>query len=146
MGRTQGDRVAWRASLTDLDGVDVVVEEPLPPGFVPSLLKTESEARLKAAGIKLLAPGSYPTGDPHLRLTLGVSPAVRGLVAAAVQVDFVQVVFLRRNPQVTFNLAQTWKADAQPMLVPSTELRNTVRRELARQLDQFIADYRTVSR
>jgi hypothetical protein len=139
------DRVTGRLSLTDLDGVSVMVEEPVPPGFVAEALKTEAEARLKAAGIKLLPPGSYPTGDPHLRLTVGVSSAVGRLVAANVQVDFVQIVFLRRNPQVTFSTAQTWKADAQLLLLPSTELRDGVRRELARQLDQFIEDCRTVN-
>ena len=140
-----GDRVEDRASLTDLDGVRVAVEGAPPRGLSGDALKAAVESQLRAAGIKVLGLGDFPTGDPHLRVTVSVSPARDRLAAADVQLDFVQIVFLRRNPQVTFNRAQTWKADAVIVLAPAAQLAGEVQRELSRQVDQFVADYRAVN-
>jgi hypothetical protein len=138
------DRIDDRSSLKDLDGVRVAVEEPIPVGLSRDALKALIEAQLRAARIKVLGMGDFPTGDPHLRLTLTVADR-SGLVAAAVQLDFVQIVFLRRNPQVTFNRAQTWKADATLIAVPPPALPDAVAGELTRQVTQFIDDYRAVN-
>ena len=140
-----GDRIEDRPSLKDLDGVRVAVDEPLPRGLARDTIRQAVEMQLRAAGIKVLGLGEFPTGDPHVRVTITASGEREGLIAADVQVDFVQIVFLRRNPQVTFNRAQTWKADAQVALVPAAQLAREVQRELARQVDQFIADYRAVN-
>ena len=151
-----GDRIEDRPSLKDLDGVRVAVEpirlaalaqgkEPLLRALAPDTIKQAVEAQLRAAGIKVLGLGDFPTGDPHLRVTISASSERNGLVAADVQLDFVQIVFLRRNPQVTFNRAQTWKADAQVVLVAAPQLAREVQRELARQTDQFIEDYRAAN-
>jgi hypothetical protein len=140
-----GDRVEDRPSLKDLDGVRVAVEEPLPRGLSRDTLKQSVESQLRAAGIKVLGLGDFPTGDPHLRVTISASAERNQLVAVDVQLDFVQIVFLRRNPQVTFNRAQTWKADAQVTLLAAAQLAREAQRELARQIDQFIADYRAVN-
>jgi hypothetical protein len=140
-----GDRVEDRPSLKDLDGVRVAVDEPLPRGLARDTIKQSLEMQLRAAGIKVLGLGDFPTGDPHVRVTITASGERDGLIAADVQLDFVQIVFLRRNPQVTFNRAQTWKADAQIVLGPAAQLARDVQRELARQVDQFIADYRAVN-
>ena len=110
------DRVEDRPSLKDLDGVRVAVEDPIPRGLSRDMIKQAVEGRLRAAGIKLLGLGDFPTGDPHLRVTLTASAERNGQVAVHVQLDFVQIVFLRRNPQVTFNRAQTWKAASQSSL------------------------------
>lgn len=139
------DRVEDRSSLKDLDGVRVAVEEPLPRGLSRDTIKQSIEAQLRRAGIKILGLGEFPTGDPHVRVTVSASGERSGLVAADVQLDFVQIVFLRRNPQVTFNRAQTWKADAQIVLAPAGQLARDIQRELARQTEQFIADYRAVN-
>ena len=141
-----GDRIEDRPSLKDLDGVRVAVEEPLPRGLARDTIKQAVEMQLRAAAIKVLGLGEFPTGDPHLRVTISASSERDGLVAGDVQVDFVQIVFLRRNPQVTFNRAQTWKADAQIVLGPASQLTRDVLRELARQVDQFIEDYRATNR
>jgi hypothetical protein len=140
-----GDRTEDRPSLKDLDGLRVAVEGSLPRGLAMEAVKAAVESQLRAAAIKVLGLGDFPTGDPHLRVTISTSAARNGLMAASVQLDFVQIVFLRRNPQVTFNRAQTWKADAQVALVPAAQLAHDVQRELARQVDQFIADYRAVN-
>ncbi len=139
------DRAEDRPSLKDLDGVRVAVEGTPPRGLPGEALKAAVESRLRAASIKVLGMGDFPTGDPHLRVTLSVSPERNGLAAAGVQLDFVQIVFLRRNPQVTFNRAQTWKADADIVVAPVAQLAREVERELSRQVDQFIGDYRAVN-
>ena len=147
-----GDRIEDRPSLKDLDGVRVAVEPirlaPLAQGKEPlagDTIKQAVEAQLRAAGIKVLGLGDFPTGDPHVRVTITASGDRDGLIAADVQLDFVQIVFLRRNPQVTFNRAQTWKADAQIVLVPRAQIAREIERELARQVEQFIEDYRAAN-
>jgi len=132
-------------SLKDLDGVRVAIEMPLPRGLSSDALKTSVESQLKSAGIRVAGMGDFPTGDPHLRVTMSDSSPRGGLVAIDVQVDFVQIVFLRRNPQVTFNRAQTWKAEARLTIVPAAQLAREVERDLARHVAQFIADYRAVN-
>jgi hypothetical protein len=134
-----------RASLKDLDGVRVAVEAPLPAPLSADTLKSTIESRLRAERIRVIGMGDFPTGDPHLRVTISVSDERNGVVAASVQLDFVQIVFMRRNPQVTFNRAQTWKADARIVLTTRGDVSVAVDRELRGQLDQFIADYRAVN-
>jgi hypothetical protein len=138
------DRTDWIPSLKDLDGVRVAVEEPLPAPFAPGPLRAAVEQQLRAAGIRILGMGDFPTGDPHLRLTL--TTAVQGgVVACDLQLDFVQIVFMRRNPSVTFNRAQTWKADARLFFTPADDLAAAVAGELERQVTQFIVDYRAAN-
>ena len=132
-------------SLKDLDGVRVAVEEPLPRGLSRDTIKSAVESQLRAERIPVSGGGDFPTGDPHLRVTISTSGERNGLIAAGVQVDFAQIVFLRRNPQVTFNRAQTWKADGRITIVPVAQLAREVQRDLARQVAQFIADYRSVN-
>lgn len=138
MGLREDDR----QSLRDLDSVRVSVDPPPDPPLPGGTLRSRIEAQLRSAGIRVSGMGEFPTGDPHLRLVISASAERGGLVACDVQLDFVQMVFLRRNPAVTFNRAQTWKADAGIVLVPATQLPAAVEAELARQVDQFIADYR----
>ncbi len=123
----------------------VAVEGAPPRALSSDMLKAAVEMQLRAANIRVLGLGDFPTGDPHLRVTLSVAPERNGLAAANVQLDFVQIVFLRRNPQVTFNRAQTWKADADVVLAPAAQLPRAVERELSRQVEQFVADYRAVN-
>ncbi|MGE4244307.1 hypothetical protein [Ramlibacter sp.] len=137
-------RSDWLPSLKDLDGVRVVVEEPVPEPFARDPLRASVEQQLRAARIRVLGMGDFPTGDPHLRISL--TAATRGgLVACDLQVDFVQIVFMRRNPAVTFNRAQTWKADARIVVTESAQLADAAHEELERQVAQFIADYRTAN-
>jgi len=139
------DQFDDRISLKDVDGVRVAVEDPLPRGVTADAVRRTVEDRLRAAGIRVLGLGDFPTGDPHLRVSIVMSAERSGLAAIGVQVDFVHVEFLRRNPQVTFNRAQTWKADAQVTLVAAAQLAGEIQRELTRQVEQFIADYRAVN-
>jgi hypothetical protein len=133
------------SSLKDLDGIRVAVDEPLPSGLSRDTIKAAVEALLRTAKVKVLGLGDFPTGDPHLRVTIAASPPRSDLVALSVQVDFVQIVFMRRNPAVTFNRAQTWKADAQVQIVGAGQLSRAVQMELGRQVEQFVADYRTAN-
>ena len=136
-----GDRSDWIPSLKDLDGVRVAVETPVPPPFAGEALRGLVEQQVRAAGIRILGMGDFPTGDPHLRVAL-VTAAQGDLVACDLQLDFVQIVFMRRNPAVTFNRAQTWKADTRLLLSAPDDLVAAARAELQRQVAQFVADYR----
>lgn len=138
------DRVEDRPSLKDLDGVRVAIEGRVPPPFTAERLKAAIEARLRAAGIRIQGMGEFPTGDPHLNLTV-VRADRDGTAAVDVQLDFRQIVFLRRNPAQTFNRAQTWKADATLVFAPAGQIEAAVQSELLRQVDQFIADYGAVN-
>ena len=148
-----GDRLEDRQSLKDLDGVRVAVEDDAglrrllqaAPLLSRESLRGLAEIQLRASGIAVLGTGDFPTGDPHLRVTVSAADERGGLMAFGVQVDFAQIVFLRRNPAVTFNRAQTWKADAELTSAPAAQVGGVVRLELQQQVEQFIADYRAVN-
>ncbi len=136
------DTALERESLRDLDGVRVAVEDAAPGG---DQLRKAVEAKLRSAGIKLLNSGEFPTGDPFLRVRVSTTAASGGMIVYLVQLDFAQIVFLRRNPAVTFNRAQTWKATERMGLIPSARLAGKINQELSNQVDQFINDYLAVN-
>jgi hypothetical protein len=136
-------------SLRDLDGVRVSVDEvslaaPV-EGISNDALKKAVTVKLQQAGIRVLNQGEYPVGDPYLSVRVATTPQSSGLVAYNVEIDFVQIVFLRRNPSVTFNRSQTWKAKGKVGLVPAPELEHAIMQELKTQLDEFIRAYRSVN-
>ncbi|HLK51339.1 MAG TPA: hypothetical protein VKT49_24525 [Bryobacteraceae bacterium] len=138
-----------RESLRDLDGVRIAIE-PLAlaspvKGITADELAQAAARKLERAGIRLLNAGAYPVGDPYLRVQVVTSSETNGFTAYCVQVDFVQIVFLRRNPAVTFNRAETWKANPRLNLVPTSQLGPAILDELFAQLDQFVAAYRAVN-
>jgi hypothetical protein len=45
-----------------------------------------------------------------LRLHLAIAAEAKGVTGFTIEMDFVQIVFMRRNPEITFNRAQTWSA------------------------------------
>jgi hypothetical protein len=138
-----------RESLRDLEGVRVAAEDlslatPV-KGFSADQLRKTVEARLRKAGIPVLNEGEFPVGDPYLRVRVVTTPKGGGFVGYDVRVDFVQIVFLRRNPSVTFNRAETWKAAGRMGIVTASRLAERIRQALAQQVDQFIAAYRSVN-
>ena len=138
-----------RNSLTNLDGIRVEVDA-LPPAITTQGLSAEGvqaevERQLRQAGVNVLRMGAFRTGDPHLQIVMRVSETREPIVASHVEVNFLQIVFLRRNPAITFNRARTWTANPTVVLCPAAELASQVRRELTRQVEQFISDYRVVN-
>ena len=138
-----------RESLRDLDGVRIAVEDAPPVLAIRGLssedLKNAASAKLQQAGIRVLNQGEYPVGDPYLRVQLTVIKGDKDFTVYNVQVDFVQIVFLRRNPSVTFNRAETWKAKTRMGVVPTGKLPEAILEELSGQMDQFISAYRSVN-
>jgi hypothetical protein len=134
-----------RESLRDLDGVRVVVEEP------PAVLKTSGlskddlqksiESKLRTSKINVLNSGEFPVGDPFLHLRVTTTAENGGLIAYEVELDFRQTVFMRRNPAVTFNRAQTWKADEHMGLVRATRLGEAIQSALSEALNQFVTAF-----
>jgi hypothetical protein len=151
-GLRASDEPIDRESLRSLDGVRVVVEDApaaAPKALDPKGIDRDSllhfvESRLEAAHVPLQQHGEFPVGDPFLRVI--VKTAENGeLTAYHLDVDFVQIVFVRRNPTLTFNRAQTWSANARIGLVARGQLADRVRKDLADQVDQFIAAYKSVN-
>jgi hypothetical protein len=147
-GLRAADEQIDRESLRSLDGVRVAVED-LPAG-APKDLNTDAlrrfvESRLVAAQVPLQKPGEYPVGDPFLRITIKTTSENDDVTGYHVDVEFVQLVFLRRNPMLTFNRAQTWAAHARMGLAHRGQLTERVQRDLADEVDQFIAAYLAVN-
>lgn len=139
------DSALDRSSLKDLDGVRVVVEE-LPANvasktFTAELLRKSIETKLRDTKIPVLNQGEFPVGDPFLRVRVTTTAAEKGLAAYRVDLDFAQIVFMRRNPTITFNRAQTWYATPVMGLSPTARLAENINKGMAQQVDQFIAAY-----
>lgn len=138
-----------RESLRDLSGVRVAVEDlslafPV-KGISAEQLKKAAETKLRQAGIEVLNQGEFPVGDPYLRVRVATSAKQGDFAAYDVQVDFVQIAFLRRNPAATFNRAETWKASDHVGIARIGQLPEKIRQDLLDQMDQFIAAYRAVN-
>jgi hypothetical protein len=138
-----------RESLRDLDSVRVAVED-LPAnasanGLSQGKLREAIEGKLRMAGVRVASAAEFPVGDPALHVHLTISQETNGLVAYLVELDFAQIVFLRRNPAVTFNRAQTWAAASQIGLVPPAGLAEGVNRSLSQQVAQFTTAYFSVN-
>jgi hypothetical protein len=134
-----------RQSLRDLDGVRVSVDELAPAlvarGVSREGLRKAVESQLRRTGITVLNAGEFPVGDPYLDVRITASKESGGLLAYAIEVSFVQIVFLRRNPAATFNRAQTWKASAAVELVHPVRLSASIEENLSGQIDQFVQAY-----
>ena len=138
-----------RESLRDLDGVRVAVEDLSlaieGKGLSKDLLRKAVESKLEQAGIRVMNAGEFPVGDPFLDVRVTATKESARLIGCNVELRFVQIVFLRRNPSVTFNRAETWKATGHMGIVPPARLAESIRQELSEQVDQFIAAYRSVN-
>ena len=145
MSAVDEDDTRDRLSLRDLDGVRVAVEE-VPRalqvnGVSRDTLHKAVESQLRRAGITVLNSGEFPVGDPYLDVRITASKETGGFIAYAVEVSFVQIVFLRRNPAATFNKAQTWKAAGAVGLARPARLSASIDEDLSRQIDQFVQAY-----
>ena len=138
-----------RKSLRDLDGVRVAIEDLSPAveakGFSKDLLRKALESKLEQAGIRVMNAGEFPVGDPFLDVRVTVTKETSRLVGCNVELKFIQIVFLRRNPSVTFNRSETWRAEGHMEIVPSSQLAKKIRQDLADQVEQFIAAFRAVN-
>ena len=138
-----------RQSLRDLDGVRVTVDD-LPGaavefGITQDQIRKQIEDGLRAARIPVLNSGEFPVGDPALRLHLAIATEAKGVTGFTIEMDFVQIVFMRRNPGITFNRAQTWSAGSEMALTSRARMREDVRRAIAAQLEKFVVAYRSVN-
>ena len=139
-----------RLSLRELDGiyvdVDAIPSLASKQGLSAERLQEEVEGQLRRAGVEVLPMGHFRTGNPHLQIVVSLSEVQGRTVASRVEVNFVQICFLRRNPTVTFNRARTWSANATVSLGAVAQLVERIRRETTRQVEQFIEDYRQANR
>ena len=137
-----------RQSLRDLDGVRVTVDDipgAVEIGITQDQMRKQIEDGLRAARIPVLNSGEFPVGDPALRLRLAIAADAKGVTGFTIEMDFVQIVFMRRNPEITFNRAQTWSAGSEMALTSRARMREDVRRAIAAQLEKFVVAYRSVN-
>ena len=80
-----------------------------------------------------------------MRLHLAIGAEAKGVTGFTIEMDFVQIVFMRRNPEITFNRAQTWSAGSEMALTSRARMREDVRRAIAAQLEKFVVAYRSVN-
>src|ERR1700694_5833917 len=115
-----------RESLRDLDGVRVAVEDLSPAieakGLSKDVLRKAVESKLEQAGIRVMNAGEFPVGDPFLDVRVTNTKENARLIGYNVEVKFVQIAFLRRNPSLTFNRAETWRAAGHMEIIPSAQL------------------------
>ena len=134
-----------RYPLRGLPGVQIVVK-PINPdarrdGLDGGQIRSDVEAQLRKAGIRILAPsGSSRSPDsPHLYVRIGAVKHPNGLYAYSTQVLLAETVRLERDPSIKV-VATTWTTGGvAPVERPF--LRDAVRQSVADKVGLFINDY-----
>jgi hypothetical protein len=147
-GLYASDEQIDRDSLRTLDGIRVAVEDlpaSAPKDLTKDALRRFVESKLVGAHVPLQGPGEFPTGDPFLRVTIKTTAETGAVMGYHVALEFMQVVFVRRNPTLTFNRAQTWAANARMGLAARGQLVERIQKDLAEEVDQFITAYKSVN-
>lgn len=137
-----------RDTLRGLEGVQVIVERPIPgaegDGLTKQALQTAVELQLRQQGIKVLSQEEslLTPGWPYLNVSVTLVGIDKPIVAATISVQLKQGVFLRRAPSVTCTAA-TWDR-AGTVIVGRYNLR-TLRDDINDLVAMFINDYLTAN-
>jgi hypothetical protein len=109
MAQTESDS----KSLKGLSAVSVAVD-PIDPdiereGLSRSQIQREVEMRLKAGGIKVLAPTESPAmpGQPQLCISVNAMKGSSSIYSYSLEVSLQQRVLLDRDPQISV-VGSTW--------------------------------------
>jgi hypothetical protein len=134
-----------RATLRDLEGVQVVVEGLGPDveraGLTKQQLQTDVELRLRQAGIRVLTKEERVPGRPWLYVNVNVSVGASGLTAYNIHIGLMQNTHLEVND--SFAIVTTWDYD----YLASAWVANMptqVRTNLRDAVDTFINAYLSV--
>jgi hypothetical protein len=131
------DTKASRQSLKGLTGFTVEVEDVAKTkvvGVDAARIKTTVEAKLKAAGIKVLS-----TGDPHLSLNLDSITGKDGTVSFSLAISVLQGCTLARDQAIKLPACITWtrgkvgRANEKPAAFIDTQI--------ASEIDTFLKAY-----
>jgi hypothetical protein len=132
-----------RDTLRDLTGVEVVVESLDVEGLSSSLLKSEIEAQIDQAGIRVLKDKErlHQPGYPYLYVRLSLVHAAP-VHTYSLEISLNQTVTLTRSPSIS-TFAPTWWVHAVGVMSPLdvSALRTTVHDYLGR----FVQAYQAVN-
>ncbi|MAG72323.1 MAG: hypothetical protein CL471_18830 [Acidobacteria bacterium] len=131
---------ADRASLHDLAGVEVVVEDLIPEAPLDGLTKDQlleaARDRLRAAGFPLTADTG---GGAYLYINVNMTTG-SGIYIYCVDVELRQAVRLERAPDRAVPEAVTWQTGVVGA-VAATELRTGITSVVVDQLDTFTREF-----
>jgi hypothetical protein len=135
----------YRPSLAGLQGIHVVIEYLQPEirrdGLTEQQLQTDTELKLRMAGIKILSREESGHGVPHLVVNANIlKTKFKPLYIFNVSVGFYQRVFLVRKPDVRVP-ACTWDS----RMVGCTNELEDIRARVRDLVDQFINAYLSVN-
>jgi hypothetical protein len=107
------DSKAARQSLKGLTGFAVIVEDvgsKKTAGVEPDKIKTNVEAKLKAAGIKILSAeeAAKAAGDPHLSINLDSVTGKDDTVSFELTIAVFQSCILARDASMKVPACNTW--------------------------------------
>ena len=131
--------------LVRLPPLSVVVES-LPAaaaqlGLVPSQIQTDTELRLRQAGVRVLAGDVARPMTPYLYVNINaVSYEPQGLYGYTVEVKLQQPVVLPRRGEALF-MAATWSARGSIGLAPLERVASRIRESISDQLSQFLNEW-----
>lgn len=132
-----------RDTLRDLTGVEVVVESLDVDGLSSSVLKSDIEAQLDQAGIRVLKDKERlnQPGYPYLYIRLSLLNA-EPVHTYSLEISLNQTVTLTRSPSIS-TFAPTWWVHADGVMSPLdvSTLRTTVHEYLGR----FVRAYQAVN-
>jgi hypothetical protein len=142
------DSKAARQSLKGLTGFAVIVEDvgsKKTAGVEPDKIKTNVEAKLKAAGIKILSAeeAAKAAGDPHLSVNLDSVTGKDNTVSFELTIAVFQSCILARDASMKVPACNTWsrgKVGRAHSSIPAF-----IDQQVASEVDAFLKAYAEVN-
>ena len=136
-----------RETLRELTGVEVVVEQVRPDaeqdGLSTGQLKTQVEAQLSQAGIRVLSSQERLTQPGHAYLYVSVNTVkIASNYSYAIEISLNQTVRLTRHPTIA-TFAPTWTAQVAGT-TPASQL-HIIRENVIHYVQTFIHDYQAMN-
>ena len=136
-----------KASLKGMSRVSVVVTttpEAEQDGLTSEFIKTEVEARLRTAGIKVIEKGEWTTDDGILSVTISALPIEKlPLYACSFTLDLKQAVTALRDRNSRM-MGATWQAGGIAAF-GRTQFKEAVKRNTVEFVESFISDYKAAN-
>ena len=136
-----------KASLVGLSRVYVVVTttpQAEQDGLTSADLKTEVEARLRSAGIKVIDKGEWTTDDGVLSITISALPIEKlPLYACSFTLDLKQAVIALRDRNARM-MGATWQAGGIAAF-GRPKFKEAAKRNTIEFVDSFISDYKAAN-
>jgi hypothetical protein len=142
------DSKSARQSLKGLTGLAVEVEDVgsrKTEGVDPAKIKTNVEAKLKAAGIKILSADESlkAPGAPHLAVNLDSITGKDGTVSFELTLSVLQGCTLARDPNMKVTSCATWSRGKVGRA--NSNIPTFIDQQIASEVDAFVKAYAEVN-